>query len=147
MWYISSLKGVSDTRILEGMPILRNSFFSEKKSPKPTNIFHIDALRLLIGPMPMQIPLMGSEQHVSSFCKVNCELRLFGYPPYLKYPTLEQQISVHICQRKFQGIIWFFLLVYYALSSNYTQNITPAAPVMLSLALKRSQNYTIFFSS
>ena len=46
-------------------------FYSEKNSPKQTNLLHIDASSLLIGPMPVKSPLMGSKQHVSSFCKPN----------------------------------------------------------------------------
>ena len=35
------------------------------------NILHIDASSLLIGPIPVQSPLMGSKQHVTNFCKPN----------------------------------------------------------------------------
>ena len=76
LWYISALKEVRVVPrvLLDSLEVRhpRGTFFSLRKiSPKQRNILHFDASSLLIGPMPVQSPLMGSNQHVSSFCKPN----------------------------------------------------------------------------
>ena len=62
-------------------------FYPEKSSPKQTNIHHINASSLLIGPMPVQSPLMGSKKHAASFCKPNqCCPFLHSLVPLVFFP-------------------------------------------------------------
>jgi len=69
---ISALQGVRVVpRVLpRSLQVCRHwgtFYYSEKKIDKSNE--HTSSL--LIGPMPVQSPLMGSKQHVSSFCKPN----------------------------------------------------------------------------
>ena len=56
-------------RTLGDAPIIGNLVLLRKISPKQTNTLNIDVSRLLIGPMPVQGPLMGSMLHFSCFSK------------------------------------------------------------------------------
>jgi len=64
---------IYNTRSAYNLKVCRSggNFLLRKNTPKKTNMIHIDASSLLIGPMPVQSSLMGSKQHDSSFCKPN----------------------------------------------------------------------------